>query len=61
TFLPVASLVWVADIMSAVFWRESRFERTAFESVISDIFGTLFWGTENSGFCRGERTMLVRL
>src|SRR6218665_3928979 len=37
TLLPVARRSCVLAIMVAVLWRESRFERTAFESEILDI------------------------
>src|SRR5690606_8119221 len=43
TLLPVARRFWVWLIILAVFWREIRFERTALESVTSDI-GNPFLG-----------------
>ncbi|MCY1562875.1 hypothetical protein D9M68_1003350 [compost metagenome] len=43
TLLPVDRRFCVWAIMVAVLWRESRFERTAFESEISLMFTSSFW------------------
>src|SRR5690606_27159530 len=48
TLLPVDRRSCVLAIMVAVLWRESRFERTAFEREISAMLLVLFWEYANN-------------
>ncbi len=67
TLLPVERRFCVSAIMSAVPLSERRFDRTAFESEMSDIYAILAlgpsrprWNMVNTSFLKGVLTMPIK-